>query len=85
MPKPYIFAGYTVASGLPSITESQAKRLTHLNVAFGIVKDKRISVEAIEYYFLFIPRLRAYNPDLNIFAFNRRRKPDRSRRGNRRS
>lgn len=66
MSKPYVFAGYTVASGLPSITESQAKRLTHLNVAFGIVKDKLISVEAIEYYFRFIPRLRAYNPDLNI-------------------
>lgn len=66
MPKSYIFAGYTVASGLPHITESQAKRLTHLNVAFGVVKDKRISVEAIEGFFRFIPRLRACNPDLKI-------------------
>ena len=61
-----IFAGYVVASGLPYITESQAKRLTHLNVAFGIVKDKKINVEAIEKYFRFLPKLRAYNPNLNI-------------------
>ena len=61
-----IFAGYVVASGLPHITESQAKRLTHLNVAFGIVKDKKINVEEIEKYFRFLPKLRAYNPNLNI-------------------
>lgn len=61
-----IFAGYVVGSGLPHITESQAKRLTHLNVAFGIVKDKKINVEEIEKYFRFLPKLRAYNPKLNI-------------------
>ena len=66
MSKPCIFAGYVVASGLPDITESQAKRLTHLNVAFGVVRNKRISVEAIRPYFRFLPRLRAWNPELRI-------------------
>ncbi len=64
--KTYRFVGYTVASGLPQITASQARRLTHLNIAFGVVENDLISVEAIRKYFRFIPRLRQYNPDLNI-------------------
>ncbi len=66
MNKPYRFVGYVVASGLPHITPSQAKRLTHLNIAFGIVKNKVVDVEAIKYYFRFIPKLREFNPELNI-------------------
>lgn len=64
--KNYHFVGYTVASGLPHITCSQARRLTHLNIAFGVVENDLISIEAIRKYFRFIPKLRKYNPDLNI-------------------
>ncbi len=61
-----IFAGYANASAIPSITESQAKRLTHLNIAFGVVENKLISVEAIKKYFRFLPMLRKWNPNLAI-------------------
>ena len=62
----YRFVGYVVANGLPHITRSQAKRLTHLNIAFGVVEDDLISIERIRKFFRFIPKLREYNPDLNI-------------------
>jgi chitinase len=64
--KSYIFAGYTVASSLPDITKAQAQKLTHLNIAFGVVENNLISIEKIRKYFRFIPRLREYNPNLNI-------------------
>lgn len=64
--KTYIFAGYTVASALPHITPAQAKKLTHLNIAFGVVEDNLISIEAIRRFFRFIPKLREFNPELNI-------------------
>ena len=64
--KQYYFAGYTEARGLPHITSSQAKRLTHLNIAFGVVENDLISVDAIRNDFRFLPRLRKLNPRLNI-------------------
>lgn len=60
------FIGYTVAETLCAITPSQAKRLTHLNIAFGVVENNLISIEAIRKFFRFIPKLREYNPKLNI-------------------
>ncbi len=62
----YIFAGYTNASVLPDITQAQAQKLTHLNIAFGVVENNLISIQAIKKYFRFIPKLRTYNPNLNI-------------------
>ena len=66
MEKGYRFVGYTVAAGLPHITPSQAKRLTHLNVAFAIVEEGKLSLEAIRPYLRFLPRLRALNPELKL-------------------
>lgn len=62
----YRFVGYTVANGLPHITKAQAMKLTHLNIAFGVVEDDLISIERIRKFFRFVPMLRKYNPNLNI-------------------
>lgn len=61
-----LFVGYTTGSALPDITADQAKKLTHLNIAFGVVEDGIISIDKIVKFFRFIPKLRKYNPKLNI-------------------
>lgn len=62
----YIFSGYVTGKNLDLVTEAQAKKLTHLNVAFGIVVDGKINVEHIRPFLSALPRIRAWNPRLNI-------------------
>ena len=62
----YIFSGYATGRCLRMITEAQAKKLTHLNVAFAIVVDGRISMERLEPYMDELERIRSYNRNLNI-------------------
>jgi chitinase len=62
----YHFIGYATGKSLPDITPCQAKRLTHLNVAFGIVNDSKVSIEGIRRYLGYIKKIRSYNPNLNI-------------------
>ncbi|HBI74655.1 MAG TPA: chitinase, partial [Lachnospiraceae bacterium] len=60
-----IFAGYCMGNMLHCVTDEQAKKLTHLNIAFGIVKNDVISVDGIEEGLVHIRRLREQNPGLN--------------------
>lgn len=62
----FYFVGYAEGAALPDITRSQARRLTHLNIAFGVVEGNGISIARIRSFFRFIPRLRQWNPELNI-------------------
>ncbi|MCL2461436.1 MAG: glycosyl hydrolase family 18 protein [Defluviitaleaceae bacterium] len=66
MGKDYLLIGYCGARNLYDITEAQAKKLTHVNVAFGVVKDGKISADAIRAHLPYIKKLRAYNPKLNF-------------------
>ena len=61
-----IFAGYCMGNMLHCVTDEQAKKLTHLNIAFGIVKNGVITVDGIEEGLVHIRRLREQNPGLNI-------------------
>lgn len=61
-----IFAGYSTAKNLHEITPAQAQKLTHLNVAFGIVENGVLNVSAIEKYLPHLDRIRSYNPHLQI-------------------
>ncbi len=62
----YYFVGYCSANGLPHITRGQAQKLTHLNIAFGVVENDLISIERIRKFLRFLPQIRAYNPSLHI-------------------
>ena len=45
--RPYVFAAYCVANSLADVTPEQARKLTHLNLAFGVVKENKINIDAI--------------------------------------
>lgn len=62
----YNFVGYTTGRSLADITPGQAKKLTHLNVAFGHVEDAKVSIEHMRDSFVHIDRLKKSNPKLNI-------------------
>ena len=62
----YIFSGYVTGKSINLVTEAQAKKLTHMNVAFGIVVDDKISVEHIRQYLPGLEQIKSYNPNLNI-------------------
>lgn len=61
-----VFAAYCVAGGLADITPEQARRLTHLNIAFGVVRDNRIDASAIRQHRFYLDQLRRVNPDLQV-------------------
>ncbi|MBQ6052550.1 MAG: chitinase [Clostridia bacterium] len=62
----FYFSGYATGRSLYDITEDQAKKLTHLNVAFGIVIDGKINIDRQRPYLSELERIRKYNPSLNI-------------------
>lgn len=64
--KKYVFAAYCVANNLADVTPEQAKRLTHLNIAFGIVKDCKIDVESFRRNRFYLEEIRKNNPELQI-------------------
>ena len=62
--KPYVFAGYTTARALPDITPAQARKLTHLNIAFGVFVDGKLSIEYMRPAMRYLKQIREWNPDL---------------------
>lgn len=60
-----LIIGYVQSSALPSITPEDARKMTHINIAFGHVRDDRVTVENTA-NLDFLPRLREYNPNLGI-------------------
>ena len=64
--KPYVFAAYCVAGNLADVTPDQARKLTHLNIAFGIVKENKINIDAIRRNRFYLEEIREWNPELGI-------------------
>ncbi|MCU6712334.1 glycoside hydrolase family 18 protein [Paenibacillus sp. J5C_2022] len=60
-----IIAGYASHRHLPAVTEDAAKKLTHLNIAFGHVKEGIIVTDHLEHIDR-LAKLRKYNPELQI-------------------
>ncbi|KJB86692.1 chitinase, partial [Paenibacillus sp. E194] len=60
-----ILAGYAGDSVLPNVTAEDAKKLTHLNVAFGHVKNDRITIDHLQNLSQ-LQVLKSYNPELLI-------------------
>lgn len=62
---PYIAAGYIVDDQLPSITDEDLAKLTHLNVAFGHVQNDEICTGHLKHLDL-LPTFKRKCPDLKI-------------------
>ncbi|EPY13423.1 MULTISPECIES: glycoside hydrolase family 18 protein [Paenibacillus] len=60
-----ILAGYAGDPVLPNVTAEDAKKLTHLNVAFGHVKNDRITIDHLQNLSQ-LQVLKSYNPELLI-------------------
>lgn len=48
MKRQWILAGYAGDGALPSVTDEDARKLTHLNVAFGHVRDDEIRIDHLQ-------------------------------------
>jgi chitinase len=63
----YILAGYVEGKALSDVKPEQARSLTHLNIAFGVVDSwGEISVDGIRPSLVYIKKLREANPSLRI-------------------
>lgn len=61
----YILAAYAGDRSLPLITKEDAQKLTHLNIAFGHVRNDEVHAEHLQ-NLTYLNKLREYNPDLQI-------------------
>lgn len=62
------FAGYVTLHTIQSVTDTQARKLTHLNLAFAPMRDGETYMELNERQLLEIARLRKANPKLAILV-----------------
>ena len=62
--KPYIL-GYVVNDYLPYVTEDDVKKLTHINLAFGLIKDGLLDMQKMT-NMDYLPQLKKWNPELKI-------------------
>jgi len=65
MKQTYIVAGYVVDSKIPDLTQEDLKKLTHLNVAFGHVKDDVIITDHIKHMDM-VQKIKDEHPELNL-------------------
>jgi chitinase len=65
MKRKWIAAGYAGDAWLPQITRDAALKLTHLNVAFGHVRDDEIVTGHLKHLDS-LPDLKSYHPELSI-------------------
>jgi chitinase len=65
MRRKFIVAGYAVDDWLPKITMDDTLKLTHLNVAFGHVRNDEIRIDHLK-HLNSLHILKTYNPELNI-------------------
>ena len=62
------FAGYVTLPTIFSVSDTQARKLTHLNLAFAPMKDGETCMELNDRQLLEIARLRKANPNLAILV-----------------
>ena len=61
-----ILLGYATGKGLDLMTERDARRLTHINIAFGVIRDGLLSVHNLPRLKEQLARVRGLNPQLKI-------------------
>ncbi|NEW06281.1 glycoside hydrolase family 18 protein [Paenibacillus sp. SYP-B3998] len=60
-----IVTAYATDESLPLLTQEDANRLTHLNIAFGLVRDHEVHVDDMR-NMSYVRAIKSYNPKLNI-------------------
>lgn len=60
-----LLIGYVASAALPSVSAEDAQKMTHINVAFGYVKDSRVTVASTRNLDT-LSKLRGYNPQLGL-------------------
>ena len=58
--------GYATSKGLDQMTAQDALRLTHVNLAFGVIRDGLLSMQGLPRLKEQLPRLRQFNPSLRF-------------------
>ena len=58
--------GYATGKGLDQMTKEDALRLTHVNVAFGVIENGLLSMRCVPNLKEQLARVRALNPELKI-------------------
>lgn len=62
--KPYVLA-YAMDPALPLFTREDLNRLTHINLAFGLVRDGVLDLSGLTHLEL-LPKFRDWNPEIRI-------------------
>lgn len=65
MSRNYVVAGYISDRHLPELTKEDLMKLTHLNIAFGQVREDRIETEHLQNLGL-LPELKRDHPELTV-------------------
>lgn len=66
MTQRYISAGYASAENLADLTSEDVRKLTHLNVAFGHVRDDEIRTDHLQPYMNELKKLKLEYPELTV-------------------
>lgn len=61
----HLILGYAMDASLPLFTREDLRRLTHINLAFGLIRDGGLTLEKLTHLDL-LPQFRAWNPDIHI-------------------
>ena len=61
----HLILGYAMDASLPLFTREDLRRLTHINLAFGLIRDGGLTSEKLTHLDL-LPQFRAWNPDIHI-------------------
>ena len=61
----HLILGYVTNGAMPMMTREQAKALTHVNLAFGVIKDGLLDMHKMTNMGL-LPQYRQWNPELKI-------------------
>ena len=61
----YDVIAYCWNDALAGFTQEDARRLTHVNLAFGLIKGGLLDLHLLKYLHL-LPKLREWNPEMKI-------------------
>lgn len=61
----HLVLAYAMNDSLPAFTAEAVRQLSHINLAFGLVKDAALDISGLTHLDL-LPKFRQWNPDLRI-------------------
>ena len=61
----YMVLGYAFKAGLDAVTEEDTRKLTHVNIAFGLIRDGLLDMSGMTNWDC-IQNFRVWNPELKL-------------------